>query len=354
MPVLKGDHPLAALMDPMQSLLERLQNAGIPMNGVIEEAMMQVDVRTYSDFDPTPFFHDRPLVFLETPSGGVKTISAPHMVATLLSHLELSEGQDVVIIGAKGGYFAALISAVVGDQGNVTVFDPSQAVLEHVEERLHSLNNCNTRLITTLAEAPEDLPSELNRVLISGSLKQIPAWLEEALSEGGFIVAPLGGEVNQRLVKREKQGLELFDTELGSVVFGPVDIKDSEPGIPSPDALADMLEEAASFARLYDIMEEELICNIENLVTDLRTLPPDLPPPELILFDEQRERAEDEDEEETEEHPLLVMLDEAKDWLMGLWPLLSQLFNVRLQQPGAPEDDSGATGFSSGHEDLIP
>ena len=321
------------------------------MDGVIEEAMMQVDVRTYSDFDPTPFFHDRPLVFLETPSGGVKTVSAPHMVATLLSHLELSEGQDVVIIGAKGGYFAALISAVVGDEGNVTVFDPSEAVLEHVEERLHSLKNCKTKLITTLTEAPDELPSELNRVLISGSLKRIPGWLEESLSEGGFIVAPLGGEVNQRLVKREKQGLELFDTELGSVVFGPVDIKDSEPAIPSPDTLADMLEEAASFARLYDIMEEELILNIENLVADLRTLPPDLPPPELVLFDELREQTDDE---EVEVHPLLVMLDEAKDWLMGLWPLLSQLFNVRLQQPGAPEDDSDSTGFSSGHEDLIP
>ena len=353
MTVLKGDHPLAVLMDPMQSLLERLQNAGIPMNGIIEEAMMQVDVRSYSDFDPTPFFHDRPLVFLETPSGGVKTISAPHMVATLLSHLELSEGQDVVIIGAKGGYFTALISAVVGDEGTVTVFDPSEAVLEHVEERIHSLKNCNIRLITTLAEAPEDLPSELNRVLISGSLKRIPVWLEESLSEGGFIVAPLGGEVNQRLVKREKQGLELFDTELGSVVFGPVDIKDSEPGIPSPDTLADMLEEAASFVRLYDIIEEELILNIENLVADLRTLPPDLPPPELMFFDDTKEHLDDEGEE-PEEHPLLVMLDEAKDWLMGLWPLLSQLFNIRLQQPGAPDDDSGATGFSSGHEDLIP
>ncbi len=347
MPVFKGVGPLSTCMDPMISLLQRLQEAGIPMDQVIEEAMMQVDVRSFSDFDPTPFFHDRPLVFLETVAGGVKTISAPHMVATLLTHLELSEGQDVVLIGAKGGYFAALISAVVGETGNVVVYDPSSVVIEHVDNRLHDLENCSTRVLTSLSKAPEDLPDSLNRVLISGSLKKIPIWLEEALVEGGFIIAPLGGDVNQRLIKREKQGEKMYDTELGSVVFGPVDIKDSEPGIPSPDTLADMLEEAASFARMYGVLEDEMINNLDDLAADLRTLPPDLAPPEFVI-------PENDDDYEIEEHPLLEMLDDAKDWLMGLWPLLSQMFNVRLQRPGAPEDESDEGNFSGGHEDLIP
>lgn len=319
------------------------------MDQVIEEAMMQVDVRSFSDFDPTPFFHDRPLVFLETVAGGVKTISAPHMVATLLTHLELSEGQDVVLIGAKGGYFASLISAVVGETGSVSIYDPSNAVFEYVEERLHDVKNCSTELLNSLSKPPKGFPNSLNRVLISGSLKKIPSWLEDALTEGGFIIAPLGGEVNQRLTKREKQGDEVYDTDLGSVVFGPVDIKDSEPGLPSPDTLADMLEEAASFARMYGILEDDIIINLDNLVAELRTLPPDLAPPEFVIS-----RDEDEFDIEIEEHPLLEILEDAKDWLMGIWPLLSQMFNVRLQRPGAPEDDTDKGNFSSGHEDLIP
>jgi len=182
---------------------------------------------------------------------------------------------------------------------------------------------------------------------VTGALKEVPEWLDDSLADGGFIIVPLGGEVNQRLTKRERQGEQLHDTELGSVVFGPVDIKDSEPGLPSPDALADILEEAASFARLYDVIEVEMIEKMENLVVDLRSLPAELPPPDLIELGD----AVDDDEPQ---HPFLTMLNDAQDWLMGLWPLLSQMFNVRLQRPGAPEDEPGAAGFSGGHEDLVP
>ena len=84
-------------------LIQRLENAGVPIDTNISAAMRSVDVGEFTDYELETFWHDRPLVFLETSKGGIKTISAPHMVATLLSHLELSEGQDVVIIGAKGG-----------------------------------------------------------------------------------------------------------------------------------------------------------------------------------------------------------------------------------------------------------
>ena len=43
----------------------------------------------------------------------------------------------------------------------------------------------------------------------------------------------LNCDLNQKFIKREKQGDEFIDTDIGNVVFGPLDIKDSEPVIPS-------------------------------------------------------------------------------------------------------------------------
>ena len=71
-------------------LIERLENAEIPVDSQISAAMHSVDISDFTDYDLEPFWYDRPLVFLETTKGGVKTISAPHMIATMLHHLELS------------------------------------------------------------------------------------------------------------------------------------------------------------------------------------------------------------------------------------------------------------------------
>ena len=85
--------------------------------------MYKVDIEDFTEHDSSGFYYDRPVVFLETPEGGVKTISAPHMIVTLLHNLELEEGQHIVIYGAKGGYISALIAHVIGEDGRVTVLD---------------------------------------------------------------------------------------------------------------------------------------------------------------------------------------------------------------------------------------
>ena len=96
-------------MNDIAGLLERLQAADVPLTPVIREAMSAIAVESFTNYDSEPFYYDRPLVFTETDSGGIKTISAPHMICTLLHHLELERGDEVLLLGAKGGYLAALI-----------------------------------------------------------------------------------------------------------------------------------------------------------------------------------------------------------------------------------------------------
>ena len=67
------------------------------------------------------------LNILKTKEGGTKTISAPHMIVTLLHQMELTPRRNVVIIGAKGGYLASLVSKLIGQEGQVAA-GPAKAI----------------------------------------------------------------------------------------------------------------------------------------------------------------------------------------------------------------------------------
>jgi protein-L-isoaspartate O-methyltransferase len=88
----------------MTELIERLEAAGVPLDDLTKIAMEDVDPADFTDYDLEPFWNDRPVPFLFTDFGATRTISAPHMIATLLHHLEIIEGQDIMLIGSKGGF----------------------------------------------------------------------------------------------------------------------------------------------------------------------------------------------------------------------------------------------------------
>ena len=122
-------------------MIERLKSAGVPLDDSIEEAMSSVDPSCFTDHSLEPFLGDRPVPFLITEGGAAKTISAPHMVATLLHHLEIREAQHVLLLGSKGGYLAALLDCMLGPDGVVTIIEPHDEVLLHTSERLEMFDS---------------------------------------------------------------------------------------------------------------------------------------------------------------------------------------------------------------------
>ena len=124
----------------------------------------------------------------------------------------------------------AIIDRIVGPEGIVTIIEPHDEVRIHTEERLESHNAAG--LIRVIR--PDDLGNEnkmisrIDRVLITGSVREIPESVEPLVLDGGFVLGPFGGPVHQRLLKKEKQGDEWMDTDLGGVVFGPMDAGESE------------------------------------------------------------------------------------------------------------------------------
>ena len=341
-------------------LIERLQKAGVPMNSSISAAMRSVDVGEYTDYELEPFWHDRPLVFLETSKGGVKTISAPHMIAKMLYHLELSPGQEVLILGAKGGYIAALIAHIVGPEGGVIVVDPSREVVDHVRERISTVTETHTvrvRKMRQLSHCPPQLPEPLDRVLVTGSLESLPNWLESRIVDGGFTIAPIGGRFSQHLLKRERISEGWLDTDLGGVLFGPVDIADTEPEPLSAKTLAELLREGAILGDEIGMFNDEILQRLNHLSASLEALPDNIEPlPEPPNLEDEPPWAMDSDAWIDEVHPVADLLNAEMDWLGDVWQLLITLVDVRLMQPGRPdaEDDEEPIGGFGRHSDLVP
>ena len=351
---------MASSGERTRRLIERLENAEVPIDSQISAAMQSIDVSDFTDYDLEPFWHDRPLVFLETRKGGVKTISAPHMIATMLHHLELSSGQEVLILGAKGGYIAALVAHIVGPEGGVVVVDPSREVVNHVRDRLSPVAQTHTvrvRKMRQLTHCPPQLPHPLDRVLVTGSLEELPQWMTSRMADGGFAIAPIGGRYSQHLMKLERVESTWLETNLGGVLFGPVDIAETEPEPLSAHTLAEMLREGAILGQEIGILDSDTIQRLNALSMSLESLPVDLQPlPEPEGLEYEPPWAFDSDMWVDENHPVVDLLSAEMDWLSDVWPILVTLVDIRLMQPGHPDavDEDGQVGGFGRHGDLVP
>ncbi|MBA4694640.1 MAG: hypothetical protein H2066_02155 [Candidatus Poseidoniales archaeon] len=320
-------------MRNLDELLKILKDSGIEVPSVVESAMKKVDVEDFTEHDSSGFYYDRPVVFLETPEGGVKTISAPHMIVTLLHNLELNLGQHIVIYGAKGGYISALVAHIVGEDGRVTVLDPSSEVITHISSNLRGYPTVECHVIKDNHDI--SIP-ELNRVLVTGQIQELPDWLSDGIIDGGFAIAPLGDRNSQRLLKIEKQDGELFETDLGSVIFGPLDISNSIIDTPSPTEMAELIEQVIELMNDAGLVEDNERNKLYDLVADLRLLPDDLPPPEEM--------------DEPGEHPMMKLMMEKGEWFVHLWPIIQSMMENRIASFDTPKDDLD----TSGHSDFVP
>ena len=58
-------------------------------------------------------------------------------------------------------------------------------------------------------------------------------------------------------MKIEKQEDDLFETSLGSVIFGPVDIEDSVVETPSPEEMAELVEQVVELMSEIGVIKSE-------------------------------------------------------------------------------------------------
>ena len=298
-------------------LLKRLSKEGFTIPQQIKKAMLKVNLEDFTDYDVAPFFADRPVPYIETNSGNIKTISAPHMIITLLHHLELSAGQEIIVIGCKGGYLAALIATIVGEPGRVNVLDPSKEVVNYAKDRLLHWPTVEIRCLDNLDVAPIAFPGDFNRVIMTGQVEKIPHWIKSRISDGGFVIAPIGNIDSQHLMKIEYQDDKELDTDLGHVCFGPIDVDSAAKTHLHPTELADLIELSIETCEELEIINIDELNSLQDLVAKLNNLPDDTPPI-------------GEGGIPISEHPMVKLLWHYSPSFLRLWPIIQVMLHPMI------------------------
>jgi protein-L-isoaspartate(D-aspartate) O-methyltransferase len=158
---------------------------------------------------------------LDTPllldDDGLATISAPHAYLLSFRVLDLRPGDRLAELGSGSGYGAALASRVVSPGGSVVSIEIDETLAARAKRLLAGTSNVD--IVT--GDAGQRLASwaGFDRITVTFAVDEIPsAWLD-AIPEGGRMVAPVGRELGQRLLRVDRVDGELVWSDHGAVRY---------------------------------------------------------------------------------------------------------------------------------------
>lgn len=151
------------------------------------------------------------------PIGDQQTISQPYIVAEMTQALRIDDEDRVLEIGTGSGYQGAIIAQI--------------AYRLYTIERKHSLYLRSRSLfdqlgyyniVTRYSDGSMGWPDEspFDAIIVTAGAPAIPSALVDQLAPGGRLVAPVGGESSQKLIKLVKdQSGRVRTTDLGGCRF---------------------------------------------------------------------------------------------------------------------------------------
>jgi protein-L-isoaspartate(D-aspartate) O-methyltransferase len=162
-------------------------------------------------------YKDEPLQLMK----GV-TISQPSVVATMLEALNIEEGDKILDVGTGSGWAAALLSYCTGKQGTVISIENDMYVAGFARSNLHVLGISNVDVVIDDGTGGYEDEAPYDCIIYDVAMPKITVSLLKQLKINGILVAPVGGEEVQELVKVIRKKEEKFvEEKLGTVSFSP-------------------------------------------------------------------------------------------------------------------------------------
>ncbi len=188
----------------------------VPLEKFIPEEFISV-VKLYEDV-PNLFYYDK-----QNPNN-YRTISAPHMISIMLQGLSLTEDDDLLILGAKSGYIAALAHKLA-PKGEIIILEANSEIAKISSENLKNLKLDDK--ISILVKNPLNGMPELSpwqKILVTGAIEQskIHPLLKQLDENGGVLFAPIGQEFLQIYTQILRQNTEYFGKKQLQVKFSPL------------------------------------------------------------------------------------------------------------------------------------
>jgi protein-L-isoaspartate(D-aspartate) O-methyltransferase len=135
--------------------------------------------------------------------GHGQTISQPYMVAAMTELLELEGTERVLEIGTGSGYQTAVLAEISREVLSIERID---ALSAYAEKKLIQLGYENILLFVGDGTLGWPGKSPFDRVLVTAGTPEIPDTLKEQTKDGGIIVAPVGNQFSQQIIKATKSG----------------------------------------------------------------------------------------------------------------------------------------------------
>jgi len=182
-------------------VLDRIRN--VPRHLFMDEAIAS---RAYED--------------TALPIGFGQTISQPYVVARMTEAVTVGGTPERVLeIGTGCGYQTAVLAPLVGKLYSIERIAP---LLDKARQRVRKLGLKNVRF--KHADGAEGWKSmaPFDAILVAAAPHAVPMKLLEQLKDGGRLVAPIGPEGQQELLRLTKRGDQYMRERLGFVSFVPL------------------------------------------------------------------------------------------------------------------------------------
>jgi protein-L-isoaspartate(D-aspartate) O-methyltransferase len=142
------------------------------------------------------------------PIGMGQTISQPYIVALMTQELRLNPDCEVLEIGTGSGYQTGILSKLAK---KVYMIESFAQLSESAQAVLGRLGVRNVEFY--VGDGSCGWPEEkcFGRIMITAAVPKMPEPLVKQLTEGGFIVGPVGGGGVQELVVCEKRQGKIID-----------------------------------------------------------------------------------------------------------------------------------------------
>lgn len=153
------------------------------------------------------------------PIGKDSTISQPSTIMIMLQALELKPHLKVLEVGTGSGYTASIMSKIVGEKENIYSIDIAPELIDFAKNNLEKENIKNVKLFCRDGSKGLKEYSPFDRILMNTACKEIPKELIKQLKINGILIAPIGSEYSQKMIKFTKGKNKLKEEYLGDFVF---------------------------------------------------------------------------------------------------------------------------------------